>query len=171
MTFPLEAAFQADRSGVIMVGGTIAPRTEFIRMSTQPQHRTDPPGHDSDRRDEWVQVPAIVDVEGNKIISLYHDQGRPQTRLLAELVLEALVGPRPPGHVVRFKDGNRLNCERTNLEWVPAPARRDEAARAGNRNPRAARPAFVASRAGHKGQRLLVAEDRLRSRLSSIPAS
>ena len=164
MTFPLEAAFQADRSGVIMVGGTIAPRTEFIRMSTQPQHRTDPPGHDSDRRDEWVQVPAIVDVEGNKIISLYHDQGRPQTRLLAELVLEALVGPRPPGHVVRFKDGNRLNCERTNLEWVPAPARRDEAAPAQAIATRERTEASLHSLAGRpqSDSALLVAEDRLR---------
>ena len=72
--------------------------------------------------DHWVRVPAVVDANGDKVVTLYDEQGRTQTRLVAELILEAFVGPRPPGHVVRFKDGNRLNCERTNLEWVAAPA-------------------------------------------------
>ena len=79
-------------------------------MSAQRQHTHDPNGHDSDQGEEWVQVPAVVDANGDRIITLYDDQGRPQTRLVAEFVLEAFVGPKPPGHVVRFKDGDRLNC-------------------------------------------------------------
>ncbi len=133
-------------------------------MSAQRQHRTDPPGHESDRLEEWVQVPALVDVEGNKVITLYDDQGRPQTRLLAELILEAFIGPRPPGHVVRFKDDNRLNCELTNLEWVAAPARPDEAARARAIATRERADAMRQALAGrpHSDSALLVAEDRLR---------
>ena len=100
-------------------------------MSAQRQTRSDPPGREPVQDDAWVRVPAVVDVNGDKVVTLYDERGRPQTRLLAELILEAFVGPRPPGSVVRFKDGNRLNCDATNLEWVAVPATRDEAARRG----------------------------------------
>jgi HNH endonuclease len=131
-------------------------------MSARRQHRTDPPGHESDRLDEWVQVSAVVDVDGNKVITLYDDQGRPQTRLQAELILEAFIGPRPPGHVVRFKDGNRLNCKLTNLEWVAAPARRDEAARAIATRERAEASLRSLTGRPQSDSALLVAEDRHR---------
>jgi HNH endonuclease len=79
---------------------------------------------------EYVRVPAVIDAHGDKIVTLIDEQGRPQTRLIAELVLEAFRGPCPPAHVLRFRDGNRLNCELANLEWALAPATRDEVARA-----------------------------------------
>ena len=79
---------------------------------------------------EYVRVPAVIDAHGDKIVRLIGEHGRPQSRLIAELVLEAFRGPCPPGHTLRFKDGNRLNCELPNLEWSPAPSTRDEAARA-----------------------------------------
>ena len=78
---------------------------------------------------EYVRVPAVIDAHGDKIVTLLDAQGRPKTRLIAELVLEAFRGPCPPGHTLRFKDGNRLNCELTNLEWAAGPVARDEAAR------------------------------------------
>jgi len=91
-------------------------------MTAKPRPRPDAPM--PDEREEWFRVPAVVDANGDKLITLYDDKGRPHTRLLAEVVLEAFVGPRPPGHVVRFKDGNRLNCELDNLEWMlPSPVR------------------------------------------------
>ena len=79
---------------------------------------------------EYVRVPAVIDAKGDKIVTLIDAQGRPQTRPIAELVLEAFRGPCPPGHTLRFKDGNRLNCALANLEWAPTPAIRDEVARA-----------------------------------------
>ena len=85
-------------------------------MSAQRQNRSDPPGGEPAQDEEWVRVPAVVDANGDKVVTLYDERGRPQTRLLAELILEAFVGPRPSGHVARFKDGNRLNCQLTNLE-------------------------------------------------------
>jgi hypothetical protein len=80
---------------------------------------------------EWVQVPAVIDANGDRVITLFDEHGRPQTRPVAELVLEALEGPRPPGHVVRFKDGDRLNCRLDNLEWAaPEDVQNDNPVRA-----------------------------------------
>jgi len=93
-------------------------------MSAQRQSRSDPPGGEPAQDEEWVRVPAVVDANGDKVVTLYDERGRPQTRLLAELILEAFVGPRPSGHVARFKDGNRLNCQLTNLECKKQKDRR-----------------------------------------------
>jgi hypothetical protein len=133
-------------------------------MSAQRRSRTDPPGRESEQVHEWVQVPAVIDANGDKVITLYDEQGRPQTRPVAELVLESFVGPRPPGHVLRFKDGNRLNCELANLEWVAAPTERDEAARARAIATRERADAMRRTLEGrpHTDSALLVAEDRLR---------
>src|SRR5271156_6770629 len=79
---------------------------------------------------EYVRVPAVIDAHGDKIVALIDKHGRPQTRLIGELVLEAFRGPCPPGHVLKFKDGNLLNCELATREGAVAPATRDEAARA-----------------------------------------
>jgi hypothetical protein len=98
------------------------------------------------------------------VVTIYDEQGRPQTRLIAELVLEAFIGPRPPGHVVRFKDGNRLNCELANLEWAPGTGARDQAARARAIATRQRADAMRRTLEGreHSDSALLVAEDRLR---------
>jgi hypothetical protein len=133
-------------------------------MSAQRQNIPDPPGRESAQDDEWVRVPAVVDANGDKVVTLYDERGRSQTRPLAELILEAFVGPRPPGHVVRFKDGNRLNCAATNLEWIAAPTTRDEAARARAIATRERADAMRRTLEGrpHSDSALLVAEDRLR---------
>lgn len=34
------------------------------------------------------------------------------------LVAETFIGPKPPGHEVNHKDGNKRNNKHTNLEWV-----------------------------------------------------
>lgn len=38
---------------------------------------------------------------------------------VAGLVLKVFVGPRPAGHIVGYRDGNKLNCRLDNLQWVP----------------------------------------------------
>jgi hypothetical protein len=63
-------------------------------------------------------LPAVIDDNGDMVITLFDGAGRRLTRRVAELVLETFVGPCPPGHELRFKDGNRLNCELANLEWA-----------------------------------------------------
>jgi hypothetical protein len=133
-------------------------------MSAHRQPRDDSPGRESEQVGDWVRVPAVIDANGDKVVTLYDEQGQPRTRLVAELILEAFVGPRPPGHVVRFKDGNRLNCELSNLEWVEAPANRSEAARARAIATRERADAMRRTLEGrtHSDSALLVAEDRLR---------
>jgi hypothetical protein len=121
-------------------------------------------GAEPEESGEYVRVPAVVDASGDKVVTITDDQGRRHTRLVAELVLESFAGPRPPGHVVRFKDGNRLNCDLKNLEWVPAPSGRDEAARARAIATRKRADAIRRSLEGrhHSDSAELVAEDRQR---------
>lgn len=111
---------------------------------------------------EWVPLPVVIDAEGERLATLRDDRGRSVTRPVAELVLEAFVGPRPPGHVVRFLVGNRLNCAVENLEWAPAAA--DPAAQAAARATRKRADAMRRRLAGRpqSDSAELVAEDRLR---------
>jgi hypothetical protein len=97
-------------------------------MPAHPEPQSDPSV--PDQCGDCLRVPAVVDANGDKVVTLNDEQGRPHTRQVAEIVLETFVGPRPEGHVVRFKDGSGLNRELSNLEWVAAPAARDEFARA-----------------------------------------
>jgi hypothetical protein len=133
-------------------------------MSASHQPRPDPDNPEPNREEDWVRIPAIVDANGDKVITLYDEQGRPRTRLVAELILEACVGPRSRGCVVRFKDGNRLNCELSNLEWAPAEARANEAARARAIATRQRADEIRQALGGrqHGDSAELVAEDRLR---------
>ena len=113
---------------------------------------------------EWAPVPVVVDVNGDRLVTIHDDSGRLHSRPVAELVLESFVGPRPPGHVLRFKDGDRLNCALANLEWAPALTLRDQASRARAISTReradVIRKALEGRRHGDSAE--LVAEDRLR---------
>jgi hypothetical protein len=132
-------------------------------MSASPLPRPDPYDPEPER-EEWVLVPAVVDASGDKIITLYDAQGRPHTRLVAEVILETFVGPRPLGHNVRFKDGNRLNCELSNLEWVPGEVGPNEVARARAIATRLRADEIRQALEGrqHSDSAEVVAEDRLR---------
>jgi hypothetical protein len=133
-------------------------------MSVNKQRRRNTGGAEPDVSGEYVRVPAVVDASGDKVVTSTDDQGRQQTRLVAELVLESFIGPRPAGHVLRFKDGDRLNCELKNLEWAPAPVVLDEAARARAIATRERADAVRRSLEGrqHSDSAELVAEDRQR---------
>jgi hypothetical protein len=131
-------------------------------MSAHPKSQSDPSV--PDRGGDWVRMPAIVDANGDKVVTLNDEQGRPHTLLVAEIMLETLVSPRPVGHVIHFKDGNRLNCDLSNLEWVAAPAARDERTRAKAIATRQRADAIRLTLEGrqHSDSAELVAEDRLR---------
>lgn len=113
---------------------------------------------------EWAPVPVVVDINGNRLVTIHDDRGRAHTRPVAELVLESFVGPRPPGHVVRFKDGDRLNFALANLEWVIVMPSRDEEARARAIATRERADVIRKALEGrrHSDSAELVAEDRLR---------
>jgi len=133
-------------------------------MSAQGHATDDTHGDETIQGDDWVRIPAVVDANGDKVVLLRDERGQTQTRLVAELILEAFVGPPPKGHVVGFKDGNRLNCQIANLEWVAAPVTRNKAARARAIATRAQADAMRKALEGrpHSDSALLVAEDRLR---------
>jgi hypothetical protein len=133
-------------------------------VSAQSKPRQGPGSANPNEAENWAPIPTVVDAKGDKVVTLFDEQGRPHTRLVAELVLEAFGGPRPPGHVVLFKDGNPLNCELSNLEWVASPVRRDEAARARSIRTRERADAIRRSLEGrsHSDSAALVAEDRQR---------
>lgn len=44
--------------------------------------------------------------------------GKKSTKLVHILVTEAFLGPRPPGHVVNHRSGERGDNRKDNLEWV-----------------------------------------------------
>jgi len=88
---------------------TTAILSKAVTMSAHP--KSQPDSSVPDRCGDWVRVPAVVNASGDKVVTLNDEQGRSHTLLVAEILLETLVGPRPAGYVVRFKDGNRLNCE------------------------------------------------------------
>jgi hypothetical protein len=113
---------------------------------------------------EWAPVPVVVDVNGDRLVTIHDEDGRAHTRPVAELVLESFVGPRPPGHVLQFKDGNRLNCALVNLEWAPTMPVRDESARARTIATRERADVIRKALEGrrHSDSAELVAEDRLR---------
>lgn len=54
--------------------------------------------------------------------------GKPGVAYVHALVAEAFIGPRPAGLVVNHKDGNKLNPDPSNLEYV---TRAENAAHAG----------------------------------------
>lgn len=127
------------------------------------ERRLNPNPDASAEGQEWVPVPVVVDVNGDRLVTIHDENGRPHTRPVAELVLESFVGPRPPGHVLRFKDGDRLNCALANLEWASAMTSRDQASRARAIATRERADVIRKALEGrrHSDSAELVAEDRL----------
>jgi HNH endonuclease len=73
-----------------------------------------------DQPDEWVPVPTFFSDDGDKMVIVRNAQGQWKTLRLAEFIATIFIGPCPPGHVLRFKDGDRLNTVAENVEWVPS---------------------------------------------------
>jgi HNH endonuclease len=75
---------------------------------------------EQDLGDEWVPMPTFINEEGDKMVIVRNAQGQWKTVKVAEMVAMMFIGPCPQGHVLRFKDGDRLNGVPDNLEWVPS---------------------------------------------------
>lgn len=61
---------------------------------------------------------------------------RTTTISVAAEVAAAFLDARPDGHILRYIDGNPMNCAASNLEWVPT---QESIAEALNMTPRALR--------------------------------
>lgn len=67
--------------------------------------------------DEWTIMELRLTSRGYLRVGL-RQNGKCHWITVASLVLEAFVGPRPEGHVVRhFPDGTRTNNRLSNLQW------------------------------------------------------
>lgn len=64
------------------------------------------------------EVDTWVNAFGHTMVTLFDNEGRPQDRPVAELVLEAFVGPCPPGASVQHLDGDPQNNQLSNLRWL-----------------------------------------------------
>lgn len=60
--------------------------------------------------------------EGFRTVVLYRD-GRKEPFYVHQLVAWTFLGPQPPGHVIRHRDGNPGNNTADNLEYGPASPR------------------------------------------------
>jgi hypothetical protein len=88
-------------------------------------------------RDEWSDLSQRAHAGGRRTVQL-RSRGRSGARLVAELVLEAFVGPRPEGQEVRFVDGDPSNVRLDNVRWdSPVPAAPAPGRTAGSAHPRA----------------------------------
>lgn len=74
---------------------------------------------------------GTVTASGYRQVQLSRPGSRPRFRLVHALVLEAFVGPRPPGLVCDHLSADKLDNSRTNLEWVTPAENVRRAARAG----------------------------------------
>ena len=70
--------------------------------------------------------------QGYPTVNLARD-GRKSARRIHRLVLEAFIGPCPPGMVACHNDGNRSNSDLANLRWDTPKANSDDTLRHGTR--------------------------------------
>lgn len=80
------------------------------------------------------QLRPRINTDGRRAVCLSLD-GAERQRLVAQLVLEAFVGPRPSaGMHACHSDGNKLNDTLANLRWDTAAANVADAVRHGTHN-------------------------------------
>jgi hypothetical protein len=65
-----------------------------------------------------TRIPEEFDEHG-KFVMLYGKDRKFHKHYVADLVLEAFIGPCPEGMEAKFKDGNRMNAVLDNLYWGP----------------------------------------------------
>jgi hypothetical protein len=80
---------------------------------------------------------------GYEVISLYNDSGVRKTYKVHRLIAEAFLGIPLPKMEVNHKDGNKLNNNAFNLEWVTRSENQQHARRLGLNKSRPSRKATI----------------------------
>ena len=76
------------------------------------------PGVSGNFRKKGFERKPVLSFRGYASVGLTISPNKQKTCMIHNLVLEAFVGPCPPGHECNHKDGNKLNNCLYNLEWV-----------------------------------------------------
>lgn len=82
--------------------------------------------------DTWLPLKPILTRWGHLVVNLHRD-GRKFRRYIHRLVLEAFVGPRPPGLICCHWDGDPANNRLENLRWDTYKSNCDDMLRHGTR--------------------------------------
>jgi hypothetical protein len=68
------------------------------------------------RASEFVQ--PQLNSDGDLVVGLKRKDGTTETKLLAEMVAQAFLGPKPSGAKVSFLNGDRRDCRAENLAYT-----------------------------------------------------
>jgi hypothetical protein len=71
----------------------------------------------SRKKGPWKQLAVTPDKDGYRIVSCWKAGENPKALRVHRLVLEAFIGPCPPGMECRHKDGDNTNNKLNNLCW------------------------------------------------------
>jgi HNH endonuclease len=82
--------------------------------------------------DTWRPLTPIRRPWGHLVVNLHRD-GNKIARYIHQLVLEAFLGPRPPGLICCHWDGNAANNRLENLRWDTYKSNCDDMLRHGTR--------------------------------------
>lgn len=66
---------------------------------------------------EWRRLKPTIHKRGHRFVGITYDDGTRRTRYLHHLILEAFVGPCPPGMERRHLDGDPADNRPDNLAW------------------------------------------------------
>jgi hypothetical protein len=100
---------------------------EYVIISGFPDYRVGDDGSVwSFKSGEWVEMTQRPRKKGYLAVTL-RSGGKSHDRLVHALVLEAFIGPRPPGFVARhFPDRNPGNNRKENLSWCSHQQNQDD---------------------------------------------
>jgi len=75
-------------------------------------------GRQGERAEAPILMAGGLNSSGYRIVQMRNAaDGRKSTRRVHQMVLEAFVGPKPPGFVCRHLDGDKANNDLGNLAW------------------------------------------------------
>ena len=116
-------------------------------VDNYPKYEVSNKGRIRSQKVGWKLVRSLNTRVGYKYIDLWNEKGGKSFRVHI-LVLEAFVGPRPSGSVTyetNHIDGDKLNNDLRNLEWVTKSANMCHAIKSGLYTP----PAYLGSKSSN----------------------